>query len=354
MVRRRGPRLAAAQKAELWRRWRQGESLNASGRVLGRIPKRVRYIVAGARAAYPGTPTARRPGPDAVRAGGNLPRRGPGPVPAADQSGPGARTVAGKSGSAAPAARPRRYRAAAADRRAWARGRRPKRWRMATHPALRDAVATQRALEWSPQQIAGWLRQAYPDDPTMRVSHETIYLSLFVQSRGVLKKALMTHLRQRRTYRRPKGAAAHPGGHIVDAVSLRERPATVEDRAVPGIGKAICSWARASPMSRPSWSGAPRYVCLVRVTGKETQTVVRALPRHVQRLPAGLMATLTWDRGLELAAHRTFSIATGVQVYFCDPQSPWQRDTNENHQRLAAPVSAEGDRPRRLHPGPAR
>ena len=129
---------------------------------------------------------------------------------------------------------PRRYRAAAADRRAWARGRRPKRCRLATYPALRDAVATKLALEWAPQQIAGWLREAYPDDPTMHVSHETIYLSLFVQSRGVLKKALMAHLRQRRTYRRPKVAAAHPGGHIVDAVSIRERPATVEDRAVPG------------------------------------------------------------------------------------------------------------------------
>ena len=128
----------------------------------------------------------------------------------------------------------RRYRAAVADRRAWARGRRPKRCRLATHPALRDVVAAKLALEWSPQQIAGWLRQAYPDDPTMHVSHETIYLSLFVQSRGVLKKALLAHLRQRRTYRRPKGAAAHPGGHIVDAVSIRERPATVEDRAVPG------------------------------------------------------------------------------------------------------------------------
>ena len=225
---------------------------------------------------------------------------------------------------------PRRYRAAAADRRAWARGRRPKRWRMATHPALRDAVATQRALEWSPQQIAGWLRQVYPDDPTMRVSHETIYLSLFVQSRGVLKKALMIHLRQRRTYRRPKGAAALPGGHIVDAVSLRERPATVEDRAVPGHWEGdLLVGARQSYVATLVERRA-RYVCLVRVTGKETQSVVRALPRHVQRLPAGLMATLTWDRGLELAAHRTFSIATGVQVYFCDPQSPWQRGTNEN------------------------
>ena len=159
----------------------------------------------------------------------------------------------------------------------------------------------------------------------MHVSHETVYRSLFVQSRGVLKKTLMAHLRQRRTYRRPKGAAAHPGGHIVDAVSICDRPATVEDRAVPGHWEGdLLAGARnsyiATLVERRS----------VRVTGKETQTVVRALTRHVQRLPVGLMATLTWDRGLELAAHRTFSIATGVQVYFCDPQSPWQRGTNEN------------------------
>ena len=158
----------------------------------------------------------------------------------------------------------RRYRATAADAAAWARGRRPKRCRLAQHPALRDAVATKLAHAWSPQQIAGWLHQAYPDDPTMHVSHETIYRSLFVQSRGVLKKALQAQLRLQHTVRRPRSAAKKSGGYIVGAVSIRERPATVE------------------------------------------------------------------DRGLELAAHRTFSIATGVQVYFCDPYSPWQRGTNEN------------------------
>ena len=191
-------------------------------------------------------------------------------------------------------------------------------------------MAAKLALEWSPQQIAGWLRQAYPDDPPMHVSHETIYRSLFVQSRGVLKKALLAHLRQRRTYRRPKSAAAHPGGHIVDAVSIRERPATAEDRAVPGHWEGDLLVGSRNSYIATLVERRSRYVCLIRVTGKETQTVVRALTRRVQRLPTGLMATLTWDRGLELAAHRTFSIATGVQVYFCDPRSPWQRGTNEN------------------------
>ena len=329
MVRRRGARLTAAQRAELWRRWRQGESLNAIGRALGRIPKMVRYVVAGAggippiprhRARQALTLCEREVISRGVARGLTLRQnsRDLGRAPSTVS-----REVRRHGG-------PRRYRAANADRRAWARGRRPKRCRLAAYPVLRAAVAAKLALEWSPQQIAGWLRQACPDDPTMHVSHETIYLSLFVQSRGVLKKALMAHLRQRRTYRRPKSAAAHPGGHIVDAVSIRERPATVEDRAVPGHWEGDLLVGSRNSYIATLVERRSRYVCLVRVTGKDTQTVVRALTRHVQRLPAGLMATLTWDRGLELAAHRTFSIATGVQVFFCDPQSPWQRGTNEN------------------------
>ena len=191
-------------------------------------------------------------------------------------------------------------------------------------------VATKRAQQWSPQQIAGWLRQAYPEDPTMHVSHETIYLSLFVQSRGVRKKALQAQWRQRRTIRRPRAAAPKTGGYIVGAVSIRERPAAVEDRAVPGHWEGdLLVGARQSYVATLV-ERRSRDVCLVRVSGRATRTVVHALTRHVTRLPAGLMATLTWDRGLELAAHRSFSIATGVQVYFCDPYSPWQRGTNEN------------------------
>ena len=329
MVRRRGPRLTAAQKAEVWRRWRHGESLNAIGRALGRIAKVVRYEVARTGGVAPHarhrsrlalTLIEREAISRGLACGTSLRqisrqlRGAPSTI---------SREIRRHGGR-------RWYRAAAADRRAWVRGRRPKRCRLATYPALRDAVATKLAQKWSPQQIAGWLRQAYPDNPTMHVSHETIYLSLFVQSRGVLNKALQAQLRQRRTMRRPRAAAPKTGGYIVGAVSIRERPATVEDRAVPGHWEGdLIAGARQSYVATLV-ERRSRYVCLVRLAGRATRTVVRALTHHVQRLPDGLMATLTWDRGLELAAHRTFSIATGVQVYFCDPYSPWQRGTNEN------------------------
>ena len=172
----------------------------------------------------------------------------------------------------------RRYRAAAADVAAWARGRRPKGCRLATHSALRDAVATKLAHAWAPQQIAGWLRRAYPNDPTMHVSHETIYLSLFVQSRGVLKKALQAQLRQRHTIRRPRTAAPKSGGYIVGAVSIRERPATVEDRAVPGHWEGdLLIGARQSYVATLV-ERRSRYVCLVRVAGRETRTVCGRSP----------------------------------------------------------------------------
>jgi IS30 family transposase len=203
---------------------------------------------------------------------------------------------------------------------------------LASRPALRRVVAAKLAADWSPEQIAGWLKVTYPDDPAMQVSHETIYRSLFVQSRGVLKKALRRHLRPRRTVRRSRHATTlgQHRGQIVDAISIRERPATIEDRAIPGHweGDLLAGAGNshvASLVERQS-----RYLMLVRVPGKETVGVVRALTRHVRTLPRGLMTSLTWDRGMELAAHQRFTVATDVQVYFCDPRSPWQRGSNEN------------------------
>jgi IS30 family transposase len=167
----------------------------------------------------------------------------------------------------------------------------------------------------------------------MQVSHETIYRSLFIQSRGALKRTLVQHLRQPRVRRDAQAARrqGHAAGRIVGAVSIRERPAEVLDRAVPGHweGDLLMGRQRASQVATLV-ERQSRYVILVRVPHADTQTVVRALTRRVRRLPAGLMRSLTWDRGTELAAHRDFTIATNVQVYFCDPQSPWQRGSNEN------------------------
>jgi IS30 family transposase len=193
-------------------------------------------------------------------------------------------------------------------------------------------VASKLVMDWSPEQISGWLKTQYPDDQSMRVSHETIYRSLFIQARGVLKKELMEHLRSKRRMRRSLHAtvSGQSRGQIVDALSIRERPAEVEDRAVPGHWEGdLLSGAKnsyiATLVERHS-----RFVMLVKVPGKETEVVVAALSRHVRKLPATLRRSLTWDRGLEMARHKAFTVATDVKVYFCDPQSPWQRGTNEN------------------------
>jgi IS30 family transposase len=224
------------------------------------------------------------------------------------------------------------YRASTADARAWRRAQRPKPCRLACMPALRQIVATKLAADWSPEQIAGWLKVTYPEQPAMQVSHETIYRSLFVQSRGVLKKALVTHLRRCRTMRRSQHAstAGQRRGEIVDAVPIRDRPAEIEDRAIPGHWEGDLLAGAANSHVATLVERQSRYLMLVRVAGKDTASVVRALTRHVQTLPQGLMSSLTWDRGTELAAHKRFTVATDVQVYFCDPQSPWQRGSNEN------------------------
>ena len=201
-----------------------------------------------------------------------------------------------------------------------------------THSKLRKIVASKLALNWSPEQISGWLKQHYPDDESLRVSHETIYRSLFIQARGVLKIELIQHLRSKRRIRRSRHSSVHghSQGKIVDAISIRERPAEVEDRAVPGHWEGdLLRGARNSHVATLVERHS-RFCMLVKVPGKDTATVVAALSRHVGRLPATLRRSLTWDRGLEMAQHKSFTVATDVQVYFCDPQSPWQRGSNEN------------------------
>ena len=216
------------------------------------------------------------------------------------------------------------------------RARRPKRCLLSVNDRLRELVAEKLKADWSPEQISGWLERKYPSDEAMYVSHETIYRTLFVQARGALKRELLAHLRSRRLMRRGRHASTRgqPRGQIKEAISIRERPPEVEDRAVPGHWEGdLLSGSRnthiATLVERSS-----RFVMLVQVRGKDTESVVAALGEQIRRLPSTMMATLTWDRGPEMAAHKKFTVATDVAVYFCDPKSPWQRGTSENTNRL--------------------
>jgi len=327
----RWSRMSGREKNELWQRWRRGETLDQIARALHRGSSSI-YDYVGAEGGIAPRPrcrsrlaltTTEREEISRHLARGRSLRaisRALGRAPSTIS-----REVARNHGRAD-------YRAAPADREAWRQARRPKRCRLATQPALRRIVAAKLALQWSPQQISGWLRGTFPSDPELQVSHETIYRSLFIQSRGVLKRALRDHLRRQRGFRHARASArVRPKqGQIIDAISIRQRPAEVDDRALPGHWEGdLLEGARgtyiATLVERQS-----RYLILVRLPNKETHTVVRALARRIRRLPQGLTKSLTWDRGTELAAHRVFTIATNVQVYFCDPQSPWQRGSNEN------------------------
>jgi IS30 family transposase len=197
---------------------------------------------------------------------------------------------------------------------------------------LADIVADKLRLQWSPEQIAGWLKHTYPGDEDHQVSHETIYRSLYIQARGALKKELLEHLRRTRAMRRSRHYTQKTGNHgsITDAVSISERPATAEDRAVPGHWEGDLLFGSHNSQIVTLVERQTRYVMLVKVGGKDTETVVNALIQHALKLPQELYKSLTWDRGKELADHKRFKLATDIQVYFCDPQNPWQRGSNEN------------------------
>jgi IS30 family transposase len=227
---------------------------------------------------------------------------------------------------------PARYRASQADRAAWDRARRPKTCKLAVHRTLACIVAEKLQLQWSPEQIAGWLKRSYPDDTSCQVSHETIYRSLFIQSRGALKKVLLEHLRRTRAMRRSRHHTQKTDDHgkIIGTVSISERPATVEDRAVPGHWEGDLLFGSKNSQIATLVERQTRYVMLVKVGGKDTETVINALIKNARRLPQELYKSLTWDRGKEMADHKRFTLATDIKVYFCDPQNPWQRGTNEN------------------------
>jgi IS30 family transposase len=226
----------------------------------------------------------------------------------------------------------RRYRANQVDAAAWQRAHRPKTCKLAQNPALTRIVAEKLMARWSPWQIAGWLKRSYPDDVNMQVSHETIYLTLYIQARGALKKELIKYLRRSRAMRRSRHHTQKTTDHgkITDAVSISERPPEVKDRAVPGHweGDLLCGGNNsqiATLVERHT-----RYAMLVRVPTKDTRTVINALIKQAHKLPRELYKSLTWDRGKEMAGHKRFSLATDIEVYFCDPQQPWQRGSNEN------------------------
>jgi IS30 family transposase len=225
-----------------------------------------------------------------------------------------------------------RYRACAADRRAVRRMRRPKPARLARCPRLRAVVESKLELRWSPQQIAAWLSISYPNDPEMRVSHETIYLSLFVQSRGALRKELARYLRRGRARRRPRGLSVMNGqGQLRGTVHISQRPAEASDRAVPGHGEGDLLFGTRSSTVATLAERTSRFVMLAGLPGGHTAGVVAdALADAITSLPSQLRRSLTWDQGKEMAEHARFSVATGAPVYFCDPHSPWQRGSNEN------------------------
>jgi IS30 family transposase len=325
------PGLTSAQKKELWRRWKDGESLSEIGRALGRHAGSIHGVVKANGGIVPATRTRSARSLSLVEreeisrelAGGRTMRRiasGLGRAPSTVS-----REIARHGGRT-------RYRAVHADDRAWRNAKRPKPCLLATNPRLRMLVAEKLREDWSPEQISGWLVDTYPDDDTLRVSPETIYRSLFIQARGVLNKELVAHLRRVRTMRSSKHAsrAGQGRGGIVDAVSIRERPAEAEDRAVPGHWEGDLIRGSRNTHIATLVERHSRFVLLVRVEGKDTDSVVGALTRQVAHLPEELMRSLTWDRGMELAAHKRFTLATDVQVYFADPRSPWQRGSNEN------------------------
>jgi len=324
-------KLSSAQRAEMWSRWKAGESLNAIGRALGKDKQVIHFLLARHGGIAP--PVRRR-----SRRALTLAERED--ISRGIASGCSLRVIAQHLSRASSTVSREvarhggraQYRANEADSQAWQSAVRPKVCRLALHEKLRALVASKLMQDWSPEQISGWLKQSYPDDESLRVSHETIYRTLFLQARGALKQELVKHLRSQRRIRRSRHASVHghSQGRIVDAISIRERPAEVEDRAIPGHWEGdLLRGARNSHIATLVERHS-RFCMLVKVPGKDTTTVVAALSQHVRQLPATLRRSLTWDRGLEMAQHKSFTMATDVQVYFCDPQSPWQRGSNEN------------------------
>jgi IS30 family transposase len=323
--------LSAEQKADIWHRWKAGESLHEIGRAFGKDHGSILFLLLQHGGIAPAvrrrsqrtlTLAEREEISRGIASGSSIRKIATGLQRAASTV---SREVARHGG------RPL-YRANEADQQAWKSALRPKTCLPATRVKLLTIVVSKLILDWSPEQISGWLKIRYPQNESMCVSHETIYRSLFIQARGVLKKELMQHLRSKRLIRRSLHArtAGQSRGQIVDAISISERPAEIEDRAIPGHWEGDLLAGTSNSHIATLVERHSRFTILVKVPSKDTATVVAALSRQVRKLPPSLRRSLTWDRGLEMAKHKSFTVATNVKVYFCDPQSPWQRGTNEN------------------------
>ena len=322
---------SATQRALIWERWRKGETIHQIAGLFDRGHSSIQRILAESGGIRP---AERRRSTLAL----TLSEREE--ISRGVVAGSSIRSIAASLGRA-PSSISREicrnggaggYRAARADQAAWDRARRPKVGKLVQHRALAHLVASKLYREWSPEQIAGWLKRTYPDDETHQVSHETIYRSLFIQARGALKKELMAHLRRTRGMRRSRHHTQKTSihGRISDAVSISERPAAADDRALPGHWEGDLLFGSHNSQIATLVERQSRYVMLAKVDGKDTKTVVNALIKHAHKLPNELYQSLTWDRGKEMADHKRFTLATDIKVYFCDPHSPWQRGSNEN------------------------
>ncbi|WP_136799483.1 IS30 family transposase [Desulfosediminicola ganghwensis] len=335
MTQKRRNEFSSIEMDEVWRRWRKGESFSEIGRAVGRAPgtihgmlqlhggisppkrKRSMHVLTlfereeisrGIAASHSIRCIARHLGRPASTVSREIKRHG---------------------GSQA-------YRAVNADKNAWDSARRPKPCKLGQSPTLLEVITDKILLQWSPEQISGWLKKTYPADDSMQISHETIYRSLFIQARGVLKKELLKHLRTGRKMRQSKqfNTKGVTRGQIIDGLSIRERPKEVEDRSVPGHWEGDLIAGSHNTHIATLVERQSRFTMLVKVFGKDTLSVTNAIRKQILHLPENLRKTITWDRGMELAYHKKFTVATGVKVYFCDPQSPWQRGTNENTNSL--------------------
>ena len=319
------------QKALMWERWKAGWTLHQIAHLFHRAHTSVRGVLAQTGGIRP---------PPRRRCASALTLAEREEISRAVAEGQSMRSIAARLGRA-PSTISREirrngsqadYRATKADNAAWDRALRPKRCKLAEDRALARIVADKLRLLWSPQQVAGWLKHTYPRDQSHRVSHETIYRSLFIQARGALKKELLQHYRRTRGMRRSRHHTQKTDvhGQIVGAVSISERPASAEDRAVPGHWEGDLMFGAHNSQIATLVERQTRYVMLAKVAGKDTETVVDALIKNARKLPQELYKSLTWDRGKEMAGHQRFTLATDIQVYFCDPRSPWQRGSNEN------------------------